>query len=322
MGRGKAASTLALIDACVDILREIQPASVRAVCYQLFNQKLIPSMGKNETNKVGTQLTWARRQGRVPWGWVVDETRPEERPSSWNDPADYADTVLRSYRKDWWQYQPYVVKVWSEKSTVAGTLRPVLEAHAVGFSAIHGFGSTTKLHDLAEYALSLSKPLILLYVGDFDPSGLHMSDADLFNRLREDGIDVHRWEDVSEYLDVDVYPTDVVVRRLALTEDDVGVLEAEGLTFDVEAKRSDSRYQFFRDHAGGTRCAELDALSPVILRGRVVGAIEELLDQGAWQTAKLIEDAERESITATLGAWKAAVSISMPASKYSPAGAP
>jgi hypothetical protein len=33
MGRGKAAKRLALIDASHDILAEIHPATVRAVCY-------------------------------------------------------------------------------------------------------------------------------------------------------------------------------------------------------------------------------------------------------------------------------------------------
>jgi len=40
MGRGKSAKSLALIDACYEILQEIQPATVRAVCYQLFIRTL------------------------------------------------------------------------------------------------------------------------------------------------------------------------------------------------------------------------------------------------------------------------------------------
>ncbi len=85
MGRSKSAKSLALIEAAREILAEIQPASIRAVCYRLFTQGVIPSMAKNETNKVGAQLTWAREQGVVPWAWVVDETRAPERVSAWDD---------------------------------------------------------------------------------------------------------------------------------------------------------------------------------------------------------------------------------------------
>ena len=41
MARGKSSQSLELIDAAYEILEEIQPASVRAVCYKLFNRGLI-----------------------------------------------------------------------------------------------------------------------------------------------------------------------------------------------------------------------------------------------------------------------------------------
>jgi hypothetical protein len=56
MGRGKSRENVRLILAAAEILKAIQPASVRAVCYQLFNRRLIASMAKNDTNRVSTQL--------------------------------------------------------------------------------------------------------------------------------------------------------------------------------------------------------------------------------------------------------------------------
>ncbi len=58
--RGKAQKTLNLIDAAAQILCEIQPSTVRAVCYRLFTLGMIESMGKSETNKVSRQLVYAR----------------------------------------------------------------------------------------------------------------------------------------------------------------------------------------------------------------------------------------------------------------------
>ena len=150
MPRGKAASSLQLIDACYTILEEIQPATVRAVCYRLFVGGDIASMAKTCTNRVSSQLTYAREEGLIPWEWVVDETREAERVPAWTDPEAYVDVVKRSYRRDRWAQQPRRVEVWSEKGTVRGTLAPVLNEYGVTFRVMHGFASATSLNQVAE----------------------------------------------------------------------------------------------------------------------------------------------------------------------------
>lgn len=150
MARGMAVKSLDLIDTARTILEEIQPASVRAVGYRLFTQGLIDSMAKKETSKVSRLLTIAREGGMIPWSHIVDETREAERISGWSNLADYGETVLRSYRKNFWQHQPERVEVWSEKGTVRGTLAPVLNELAVTFRVMHGFGGATTVHYVAE----------------------------------------------------------------------------------------------------------------------------------------------------------------------------
>lgn len=85
-GRGKSQKTIALIEAAIRILEEIQPASVRAVCYRLFTEKLIPSMEKKYTNAVSRQLVYAREQGKLRWDWIVDETRSALGWNQYSDP--------------------------------------------------------------------------------------------------------------------------------------------------------------------------------------------------------------------------------------------
>lgn len=131
MPRGKSKASLALVDAAVEILREIQPATVRAVCYRLFTAGLIPNMKKNSTDKVSKQLVWAREQGMLPWGWIVDETREAERAQQWASTDEIIDAAVRGYRRDYWQDQPNWLEVWSEKGTVRGTLAPVLSRYGV-----------------------------------------------------------------------------------------------------------------------------------------------------------------------------------------------
>ena len=125
----------------------------------------------------------AREQGIIPWEWIVDETRAIERVSTWADPAEYARCVAQSYRRDFWDQQPHRVQVWSEKGTVRGVLAPVLDHYAVGFLPVHGFSSATAAHDIAED--DDGRDLIVLYVGDFDPSGMFMSEEDLPAAVRQ-----------------------------------------------------------------------------------------------------------------------------------------
>lgn len=293
-GRGKAAASIALVEAAATILKEIQPASVRAVCYRLFVLGLIKDMSKNSTGKVGTQLVTAREEGVIPWEWIVDETREAERVSTWEDPDAIIRAAVRSYRRDYWQDQPNRVEIWSEKGTIRGTLAPVLHEHGVSFRVMHGFASATALNSAAEDSIASDKPLTVLYLGDWDPSGLNMSEVDLPARLAR-------------------YGGELKIKRIALTEADVG----PGTTlpsFSADTKTGDSRHEWFV-YRYGSRCWELDAMNPAILRQRVEDEITALLDVDRWNHAITIEKAERESMGDFMRAWN--LSKSQPDPKYS-----
>jgi hypothetical protein len=286
-GRGKARKSLELIDACADILEEIQPASVRAVCYQLFIRKWLPDMSKKSTGRVSTQLTWAREHGRIPWEWIVDETREVERVDSWADPARFIATVKRAYRRDFWAPQRFRVEVWSEKGTVRGTLGPILNEYGVAFRVMHGYTSTTVAHDIAEEDQRDGRPLIALYCGDWDPSGMSMSELDLPGRIAR-------------------YGGLVSIERVAINEDDTlpsGLPDYPDLpSFPAADKRGDSRYRWFVENYGH-RCWELDALSPPVLRERVEQAIRRYIDWEAWERCAKAEAAEQRSLSDVLSAW-------------------
>jgi hypothetical protein len=285
--RGKSKSRLELRQACYERLQETQPASVRSVAYYLFNiLHLIPSMHKREVQRVGDEIRQAREDSTIPWAWVVDESRQLERRPSWSDPEEFIESVIPQYRLDYWEHQPYAVEVWSEKSTVSGTLRPILRRYGVGYRSMHGFTSATKVHDVAELTLSLEKPLRVLYVGDFDPSGRHMSDVDLPARLEEYGAE------------------DYTITRVALT-----ALDTIGLpSFPASDKRKDPRYHWFvRTH--GQACWELDAMNPNDLRAKVEQAIRRLLDRAAWEACQRTEAAQVETFRTVLTAMKRQVTL-------------
>ena len=186
--------------------------------------------------------------------------------------------LRRSYRRDFWQQQPVRVEVWSEKGTVRGVLAPVLDKYGIGFRVMHGFASATAIYDVAQD--DDGRPLIVLYIGDFDPSGLYMSAVDIPARLEKYGGD------------------HVDLRRIALLPEHVADLPS----FPASDKKGDKRYRWFvKNH--GRRCWELDALDPNDLRNIVEKAIRKEIEPVAWKRCAVVEKAERQSLRTVLDRW-------------------
>ena len=271
--RGKSKATLVILDAAYEILDEIQPATVRAVCYQLFIRELIPDMSKGSTNKVSRHLRLAREEGFIPWHWITDESREAERANTWSSGAALIAASVQQYRRDYWQHQPQRVEVWSEKGTIRGSIAPVLDEYGVTFRVMHGYASATVVNDIANMSRRDSRPLTALYIGDHDPSGLHMSEYDLPRRL-------------------DDYGADLTLERIALTDSDLPGLPS----FDPQSKKTDPRFKWFQKHYPASKCYELDAMKPNLLRDRVAAAILGRIDEARWSRAIEVEKVEVESM--------------------------
>jgi hypothetical protein len=278
--RGMARRSSDLVEAMRGIAEAACPITGRGVGYKLFTRSLIASMSTNDMRSVYRLLRLAREQRIIPWNWIVDETRAIKRVSTWADPAEYARVVARSYRRDFWDQQPHRVQLWSEKGTVRGVLAPVLDHYAVGFLPVHGFGSATVAHDAA--ADDDGRDLVVLYVGDFDPSGLYMSEVDLPARFARYGGD------------------HIKIKRIALTARQVGRLPS----FPASDKSKDPRYRWFvANH--GHNCWELDAMDPGDLRHCVEQEIQKLIEPVAWDRCEVINTAEQESMRSILANWRA-----------------
>jgi hypothetical protein len=281
-GRGMAQRSIDLIMAMQTAAEIAKPITGRGIGYKLFTGGLIDSMSTNEMQRVYRLLKEAREQGYIPWDWIVDETRRLERVSTWDDPAEYARAVTRSYRRDFWNQQPVRCEVWSEKGTVRGLLRPVLDHLAVGFRVMHGFGDAGTVHDVSEDGDD-GRELVVLYVGDFDPSGLYMSEMDLPKRFAKYG--GHH----------------IRLKRIALTPRQVSRLPS----FPAKDKRRDPRYKWFvANH--GNRCWELDAMDPNALRACVEREILKLIEPVAWERCERVNQVELHSLKTVISKWKAA----------------
>lgn len=268
--RGRSRTTLDLIATCTKIIEPCQPITVRGVCYKLFVAELIDSMAVKNTQKVSRILRDAREEGHIPWEWIVDESRELERQPCWSDLEAYARVVERSYRRDFWSDQEFRLILISEKSTVSGILRPILEQYGVPFFSAHGFNSATKVHELAEEMQADGREYVFVYCGDRDPSGLYMSEEDFPQRLERYGAD------------------DFTFERIALTSSDVVTLPS------FPAKPQDPRYNWYVQRYG-TLAWELDAMDPQDLRERVEGRVLHYIDKDAWARHQVIERAQRKT---------------------------
>jgi len=277
-GRGMAQRSLDLIAAMYAIAEAAQPITGRGIGYKLFTAGLITSMAKPEMQRVYRLLKEGRERGDIPWEWIVDETRTLERTQTWDNPAEYARCVAQSYRRDFWNQQPVRCEIWSEKGTVRGVLAPILDQYAVGFRVMHGFSCATTVYDVSQD--DDGRELIVLYVGDFDPSGMFMSQKDLPTRLSDYGGDY------------------VTLKRIALTPKHVSALPS----FPATDKRKDPRYKWFRANYGD-RCWELDAMDPNDLRACVKKETKKLIEPVAWKRCEIINKAEQESLKTIIAKW-------------------
>ena len=274
-GRGMAQKSLDLIEEMRARIQPVQPVTGRGVAYILFIANLILSMAKSETAKVYRLLTLARERGIIPPEWIVDEHGHRERAATWDDPDEYTDCVISGYRRNHWLQQPVRVLLASEKGTVRGLLLPVIEFYGVDFQPMGGFGSFNKTNNIAQD--DDGRPLIMLYVGDHDPSGMWMSERDLPDRISGYGGD------------------HVTIKRIALKQGDLSSLPSF-------PRVRQERYKWHVENYGD-RCWEIDAMNPNDLRDRVEQEIVSLIEPTAWERCKVVERAQRDTLREALEGW-------------------
>ena len=100
-GRATKAEMAARLDAIFAIVEEIEPCGVRQAFYQTTVRGL---MDKTETDydKVQRALVKMRRDGRVPYGWIVDGTRWMYKPQSFSSLEQAVKRTAETYRRAVW----------------------------------------------------------------------------------------------------------------------------------------------------------------------------------------------------------------------------
>ena len=111
----------------------------------------------------------ARRRGTFPD--LVDATRSISRPRSFESPADAREWLAKIYRRDRTEGQEKTLYLGVEKQGLVALLQSWYWHLGVGIVALKGYGSQTYLDEIGEDVERQGRPAVMLYAGDFDPTG-------------------------------------------------------------------------------------------------------------------------------------------------------
>ncbi len=157
-----------------------------------------------------------------------------------------------------------------EKQALEGVLIPVCNKLDVTFTANKGYASSSTLYEAGqrfrkEAAREDARDIVVLYLGDHDPSGIDMT-RDVEDRLR-----LFMGDDLG-------YDVTFKVIRLALNMDQVKALKLP----PNPAKMTDSRATAYVEKFGDSSW-ELDAIEPAMLADLVTQAVIAERDNAIYQ---------------------------------------
>lgn len=260
--------TLEMIEQADAILMEYKQnrwatPTLRQLYYQFVSRDLFANTMANY-NKLVRNVSLGRLMGSIDWTHLVDRERPKRGNYRWKSIEAMLNYFAGEYTPDLWAYQDVRVEVWIEKNALIGTIQGVCLHNGVDYMSCKGYASQTMLYEAAERVREADdegKRLIILHLGDHDPSGIDMT-RDIEAR-------------VSMFAE-----RDVEVRRIALNMDQV----REHNPPPNPAKETDAR---FEDYARvyGYECWELDALNQDIIARLVRKELKELRREEDFQQA-------------------------------------
>lgn len=268
-----------IIEQSIDVLSNYENGilTIRALHYQLVSRGMTNTL--QHYKRVVAAMEVARWNGLVDFEAFSDRDRAmvgmtkAEATDLEEKQAEAKQQVrawMRSYRKNRWENQPYYPEILIEKKALEGVFAKPCREWDVAVGACKGYPSLTFLYDLSERmrdAKNEGKQPIILYFGDYDPSGE----------------DIPR--SIGENLDKFVV-YGVEIRRIALMEHQV----IEWKLPPAPAKETDSRTANW----DGLGQVELDAVKPEKLVAMLNEAIGEIFDNDLYDELNRTEEEERE----------------------------
>lgn len=265
----------------VEGLADYQPLTLRQVFYQLV------AAGKRENTEskyedLSNLLVNMRVDGMLPWEIIDDRARRISKKRGFEDAGEYAHLVsdyIGNYQRCLVQGQEHYIETWCEKDALSQILEEIAWPYCIRHATCRGFDSATALWKFTERALasiSQGQQVVLLYFGDFDPSGYAAGDATQQSLLERHGL------------------RNLNFVRVALNQEQIEELQLPHSFKAVKPK--DTRTKRFINRFGEYGACELDAIHPRLLREMTVAAIESYLDMDLFLEQKDIESVERQKM--------------------------
>lgn len=301
-------------DIIVEYQQQGYKLTLRQLYYQLVSRDVIPNR-QSEYAKLSKVLVEGRMAGQVDWAAIEDRLRVAEKPSSWDSPVEIMDTVINQYEKPRMKGQANYLEVWVEKDALSGVLSVITEKYHVPILVNRGYSSVSAIYDSYKrfrVALESGQSVKIIYLGDYDPSGMDMirdvterplemllSKSSFINDIFDKWVDEEHDGDqryaFGELQDEyehhkDCYETDdegieafdslraFIKKRfevipVALTRDQITQYKPP----PNPAKKTDPRAKkFIKKH--GSQSWEVDALRPEVLNTLLEGAIVSMID--------------------------------------------
>jgi hypothetical protein len=260
-----------LLVAAADIVDSYKTGvTLRQLFYRLVAAKLLPNT-TSAYKGLSSKTAEARRQGEFPD--LIDRGRLIHRRAHWASPAEALQALARQYRQDRTEGQDVSVYIGVEKAGLVMQLESWFGDLGIPILALGGYSSQTYVDDVVADVEDQDRPAVLLYSGDFDPSG---EDIDRDFAERTDCFDK--------------------VVRVALSAEQV---ESYALP-PAMGKRTDSRAGAFVARHGALVQVELDALPPDQLEALYRDAVAEFWDVSAYQAVRQREHEARAVLLAAV----------------------
>jgi hypothetical protein len=257
-----------IIGRAAEIVRSYDTGvTLRQLFYRLVAEQLIENT-KTSYSYLSDRTAKGRRQRTFPE--LIDTTRWIHRPLSFTGADDARSWLFDQYRRDRTETQDFSVYVGVEKRGMVEQLsRWFGETFGIPILPLGGYTSQTFVDGVRRDSNDQQRPAVLIYAGDFDPSGEDI-DRDFIHR--------------TSCFDF--------VERVALSLDQVH-------EFDLPpqlGKASDSRARAFEQRHGQLVQVELDALPPDELQRLYREAIEGYWDMSAFEVVLEQEERDREAL--------------------------
>ncbi len=257
----------------VEVLTADQPQSVRHIFYRMTDPRLPEPVEKSDRGyrHVQARCVALRRTGGIPYNWIADLSRHGYFTNTYANASDFLKSMSGLYRADLWRDSDYRCEVWAESRSIASVLLADCKELAVDLYPCGGFSSLSFVHQAAQQhnAQDDGRPLIVFYVGDYDPAGVLIDQA-LERELRQH---------LHDHVELDF-------RRIAINVEQVQA-------YDLPTKpRKDGDKRSIQV----AYTVEAEAMPANILRGILRAEIEALLPANALHVAQVAERSERRHI--------------------------